>query len=153
MPIYFYVYILEKKELADDFISYTIVEASLVAGTGTAIFITATPIIGSYAGVVCAQCWGSFVGCGLTTSSISGLVSGSSAGLYTSSLTHYITKRRYKKWVAQNAGKYVRNNINGRLARVPATFIIPPAVASLPPWLSVAGLTGLSFAFSYIKTK
>ena len=143
----------KKKELADAFIPYSTLEASIAAGSGAAVFITTMPLIGSYAGVACAHLWGSSIGCSVSTSAVSGLVSGTSSGLCTSSLTYYITKKRYKKWCQDNAGKYVRNNISGRLTRVPAAFIMPVALTNLPTWVPIAALTGLSFTYSYIKTR
>jgi hypothetical protein len=144
---------LKKKELAETFIPYTPLEASITAGTGAAIFITILPLLGSYTGVICAQYWSSSIGCTMSSSAISGLLSGTSSGLCTSSLTYYITKRRYKQWCIDNAGKYVRSNISGRLTSVPAAFIMPVAITSLPTWVSVVTLTGLSFTYSYVKTR
>ena len=87
---------------------YTAIEASVAAGTGAAVFITAMPPVSAYAGVACVHFLGSSVGCGLTTPALSG----TSSRLCTSSLTYYITQKRYKKCLRDNAGKYVRNNIN-----------------------------------------
>lgn len=74
----------------------------------------------------------------------------------TSVLTHYIYKARYKKWLKDNASKYVRNKISGRLTRVPIAFISLPIVVFLPTipvWASVIGITGLNFGYNCVKTK
>ena len=85
--------------------------------------------------MACAHLWGNSIGCTVGTSAFSGLVSGTSSGLCTSSLTYFITKKRYKKWCQDNAGKYVRNKISGRLTRVPAAFIMPVALINLPVFI------------------
>ena len=103
--------------------------------------------------MACAHLWGNSIGCTVGTSAFSGLVSGTSSGLCTSSLTYFITKKRYKKWCQDNAGKYVRNKISGRLTRVPAAFIMPVALPHLPLWVPVVVLTGLNFTYTYRKTK
>ena len=149
-------FFFRKRKLAEPFVPYTMAEASIAAGVGASVLVTLIPLVGSYAGIACAYLWGSPVVCGLTTSALSDIVSGSSSGMCTSYLTYYITNTRHKKWLVDNAGKYVRNNINGRLTRVPAAFITPftlTSLSSLPLWVPVVGLTCLSFGYNYITTK
>lgn len=148
-----YLIFWKRKELAEVFIPCSKIEASLAAGTGAAVFITFMPLIGSYSGVLCAQLWGNSIGCSLTTSAFSGLVSGTSSGLCTSSLTYYIRKRRFKKWCEDNAGKYVRDNISGRLTRIPPSAFIMPLAINLPTWVPIVALTGVNFTYSYVKTR
>lgn len=129
-------------EMASPMPTPGIIEASFLAGVGSATFITVAPLVTSYLGAYLAC---QTAGCAIATSMAGGAAGGSSATITTIGLGTAIYKVRYKQWAKENAGKYMVNRF-GKLEMVPLAFI----TARITP-LSPLALIILSNAYYFVK--
>ena len=96
-----------------------LLEVTTLAGLGIAGFITIGPLVSSSLGAWLAC---SSSGCAITTSMIGGFGGGLTASALSIGSGTIIYKMRYKKWLKENAVKYVMNEA-GKLEMIPLAFI------------------------------
>ena len=125
-----------------------VIEASFLAGIGTSAFITVAPLVSTYLGGYFAC---KTAGCAIGSSMAGGFAGGSSASAATIGAGTVIYKVRYKRWLKENSGKYILNNL-GKLEMVPAAFIAAGTITISP--LTLIVLTN-SYCFfkAYINKK
>lgn len=105
-----------------------VMEASFLAGVGTSAFITMGPLVSSYLGSAFA-CQTS--ACAISTSIGGGFAGGASASATTIGVGTLIYKMRYKRWLKENAGKYIVNSL-GKLEMIPLAFITTGTITINP---------------------
>ena len=131
--------------MAEPFKNPGILEASIVGGVGTAAFVTISPwAASSLGGYLACQS----VGCAVGTSVAGGFSGGFSASLLTLGTGTGLYQIRYKKWLRDNAGKYVVNNA-GKLQQLPALAFVVPVVSPLNPFCAYLLVNSYCFYKGY----
>ena len=135
--------------MAEPFVPLTIVETGLLSGTTGVVFVLTGPTLAALLGAHLAC---TTLGCSVATSAVGGLTGGLAAGTTGASISAYLTRKRYKKWLKDNAQKYVVNKF-GRLERLPMCFIVCMSPVRIPSWVIIVAPTVYSFVVSYVKVK
>ena len=135
-------------EMASPMPTPGIVEASFLAGVGTATLITVAPLVSTYLGGYFAC---KTAGCAISSSMAGGFAGGSSASAASIGAGTLIYKMRYKSWLKENGGKYIVNKL-GKLEMVPMAFIATGTITISPLTLIVL-TNSYCFLKAYINKK